>query len=207
MRPLPFSLAFQAKKDAAPAKGAAPATDESAAKVIAAIEKSGGSVRPLAQNDDRREVSFFLQGAAIKDADIAPVAQLSKVVFLHLGKTSVTDAGLAYLKGLADLEQLHLEGTQITDKGLVYLKDLRKLTYLNLYNTAVSDAGLAHLAGLANLKQLYVWQTKVTDQGVKKLKQALPNLDIIRGGELDAKPPAPADPKEGKKDEKKEKPD
>ena len=200
MRPFPFSLAFQAKKDAAPTKGAAPAAADPDAKAIAAIEKSGGSVRAIAQNDERREVN--LQGAAIKDADIAPVAQLPKVAYLHLAKTSVTDAGLASLKGLADLEHLHLEGTPITDKGLVHLKDLKKLTYLNLYNTAITDAGLAQLAGLANLKHLYLWQTKVTDEGVKKLKQALPNLDINRGSELETKPPAKAEPKE----EKKEKP-
>lgn len=189
MRPFPFSFALQAKKEAAPATDAAP---------IAAIEKSGGTVRSLAQNDDRREVSFHLQGAAVKDADIAPVANLSKVVHLHLGKTSVTDAGLAHLKGLSDLEELHLEGTAITDKGLVHLKDLKKLTYLNLYNTAVTDAGLAHLTGLANLKHLYLWQTKVTAEGANKLKQALPALDINRGPESEAKAaPSP---------EKKEKP-
>jgi len=194
MRPFPFSLAFQAKKDAAPAQDADPS-----AKAIAAIEKSGGSVRALAQNDDRREVNFSLQGAGIKDADIAPVAQLSKLAYLNLGKTSVTDAGLAYLKGLSDLEQLHLEVTAITDKGLVHLKDLKKLTYLNLYNTAVTDAGLAQLAGLSNLKHLYLWQTKVTEEGARKLKQVLPNLDIDRGPELEIRPPAKPGPNEEKK--------
>lgn len=180
---------------------AAPAPADPEAKAIAAIEKSGGSVRPIAQNDDRKEVSFYLQGAAIKDADIAPVAQLKKVAYLHLGKTSVTDAGLSALKGLADLEQLHLEGTKITDKGLANLKDLKKLTYLNIYNTEVSDAGLANLAGLTSLKSLYLWQTKVTDDGVKKLKQALPNCQVVKGWDLEAKPPAALpEKKEEKKD-------
>lgn len=187
MRLFPFSLAMQSQaKKAAPSKGAADAV----AQAIAAIEKTGASVRPVAQNDERLEVSFYLQGAAIKDADIAPVAQLPKVAYLHLGKTAITDAGLAYLKGLTELEQLHLEGTKITDKGLVHLKDLKKLTYLNLYNTAVSDAGLVHLTGLTNLKNLYLWQTQVTDAGAKKLKEALPNTDINRGWELERKAPA-----------------
>jgi len=199
MQLFPFLFAFQTKKDAAPAKAAASAFSGPVPDAIAAIEKSGGSVRPIIRNDDRREVSFYLRGAAIKDADIAPVAKLPKVAYLQLGSTSVTDAGLVYLKGLTDLEQLHLEGTRITDKGLVYLKDLKKLTYLNLYNTAVTDAGLAQLAGLVNLKELYLWQTKVTDEGVKKLKQALPNLDINRGWEPEAKPPAKSEPKDDKK--------
>ena len=169
-----------------------------AAKAIAAIEKSGGSVRALAQNDERKEVSFYLQGAAIKDADIAPVAQVPKVAYLHLGKTGITDAGMVHLKGLTELEQLHLEGTKIGDSGLAHLKDLKKLTYLNLYNTGVSDAGLVHLAGLTALKSLYLWQTKVTDAGVAKLKQALPNVQIIRGWDLEPKPAPAATPPEKK---------
>jgi hypothetical protein len=187
-----------AKKQQSKGGAATPADPE--AKAIAAIEKSGGSVRPIAQNDDRREVSFYLQGAAIKDADIAPVASLKKVVYLHLGKTSVTDAGLASLKGLVELQQLHLEGTKITDAGLAHLKGLKALEYLNIYGTAVTDAGLDHLGGLANLKSLYVWQTKVTEEGVKKLKAALPKVDIVRGWDLEIKsPPAAPKPAEEKK--------
>jgi hypothetical protein len=180
MRLSPFSLAFfQTTKKTAAAK--APANPEEQA--IAAIEKSGGSVRPVAQNDDRKEVSFYTQGASVKDADLAPVAKLSKVAYLHLAKTSVTDAGLIHLKGLTDLEQLHLEGTKITDQGLANLSGLTKLTYLNIYGTAVSDAGLAHLKSLTNLKSLYVWQTKVTAEGIKKLKESLPNVQVIGGPE------------------------
>lgn len=182
---------FQAKKTT-PTKNVAADPE---AKAIAAIEKTGASVRPIAQNDDRREVSFYLQGAAIKDADIAPVAQLKKVVQLHLGKTSVTDAGLATIKGLTDLEQLHLEQTKITDKGLVNLKGLTKLNYLNLYGTEITDAGLDNLKGLASLKSLYVWQTKVTEEGVKKIKQAIPGLDVVKGWDL----PPVAPPKEAEK--------
>ncbi|MBV6432737.1 MAG: hypothetical protein IANPNBLG_02881 [Bryobacteraceae bacterium] len=151
------------------------------AKAIALIEKSGGSVRPLAQNDDRLEVSFYLQGPSIKDADVAPVATLHKVAILHLGNTAITGAALAYVKPLTDLEQLHLEKTRITGKDLANLKDLKKLTYLNLYGSGVDDAGLEQLAGLTNLKHLYVFQTKVTAAGIARLKQSLPNLEIVSG--------------------------
>ena len=186
---------FQAKKTT-PAKNV---VADPEAKAIAAIEKTGASIRPIAQNDDRREVSFYLQGPAIKDADIAPVAQLKKVVQLHLGKTAITDAGLIYIKGLTELEQLHIEQTKITDKGLANLKGLTKLTYLNLYGTEVTDAGLESLKGLTSLKSLYVWQTKVTSEGVKKLKQAIPGLEVVMGWELPPVAPAKEVPKEEKK--------
>ncbi len=178
-----------------------PAGDDAAA--IAAIEKAGGAVRKVAQNDERQEVDFHLQGASVKDEQIKPVAQLKKVMRVHLGKTSITDAALAMLKPLApDLAELHLEGTKITDAGLAHLKGLANLTYLNLYGTEVTDAGLAHLTGLKNLKNLYVWQTKVTEEGAKKLKAALPGVNVDRGWELP--PPAKEEPKkEEKKEEKK----
>ncbi|MBI3681006.1 MAG: hypothetical protein HY235_11485 [Acidobacteria bacterium] len=184
MKLLPFPLAWlqagQKKQATAPA--------DPEAKAIAAIEKAGGSVRQIAQNDERREVSFYLEGAAIRDEHVAAVASLKRVAQLHLGKTSLTDAGLAYVKGLTDLEELHLEGTKITDKGLVNLAGMKKLTYLNLYNTAITDAGLAHLTGLGSLKNLYVWQTKVTKEGIEKLKKSLPNASVVTGWDTEAKP-------------------
>ncbi|MBI1787821.1 MAG: hypothetical protein HYR60_09765 [Acidobacteria bacterium] len=156
-------------------------------KAIQKIEKAGGSVRKIAQNDDRQEVDFHLQGASVKDEDLAALPAVSNLVHLHLGKTSVTDAGLAQLKGLAKLAELHLEQTKVTDKGLAYLKGLAQLEYLNLYGTAVTDAGLEALKSLKNLRSLYVWQTKVTEAGANKLKQALPKLEIVRGWDTEVK--------------------
>ena len=81
---------------------------------------------------------------------------------------------------IATLERLHLEKTKITDAGLAHLKDLGNLEYLNLYGTAVTDAGLEHLKGLKNLKKLYVWQSQVTDAGIAKLKEALPDVTVVK---------------------------
>lgn len=174
-----------------------PAAGDAAA--IAAIEKAGGAVRKIAQNDERLEVDFHLQGASVNDAHLKPVASLKKVMRVHLGKTSISDAGLAALKGLTDLAELHLEGTKITDAGLAHLKGLTNLVYLNLYGTTVTDAGIQQLAGLKNLKNLYVWQTKVTEEGAKKLKAALPSVNIDRGWELPPAPPKTVEKKEEKK--------
>jgi hypothetical protein len=150
---------------------------------IALIEKAGGRVAAIAQNDNHLEVDFHLQGASVNDAALAGVAALKDVVHLNLGKTSITDAGLAQIKGMTTLTRLHLEQTKITDKGLANLKALTNLEYLNLYGTEITDRGLEELAGLTKLKSLYVWQTKVTEDGVAKLKKALPNLEIVTGWE------------------------
>jgi hypothetical protein len=178
MKRLYSSMAFlQAKNQQSPASPEA--------KTIAAIEKSGGTVRTLAQNDDRLEVAFNLQGATVADKDLAPLAQLKKVAYVNLAKTGITDAGLASLKPLTDLIQLHLELTKITDAGLAQIAGLKKLEYLNLYGTNVTDACVKPLSGLTNLKNLYLWQSKVTKEGVEKLRKALPNTDINLGWETE----------------------
>ena len=154
----------------------------------ALIEKAGGRVAAIAQNDSHLEVDFHLQGASVGDPALAAVAGLKDVVQLNLGKTGVTDAGLAQIKGMTTLTRLHLEQTKITDKGLANLKGLSNLEYLNLYGTEITDRGLDELAGLSKLKSLYLWQTKVTEAGVSKLKKALPNLEIVTGWEQKEEP-------------------
>src|SRR5438045_778159 len=82
-----------AKKPAAAGPGAKTAAPASADAALAQIEKLGGHVGEIAQNDDHLEVSYHLQGASITDAALAPVSSLKKVVRLDLGQTGVTDAG------------------------------------------------------------------------------------------------------------------
>ena len=174
-----------AKKPAAKA----PTVDPNAA-VITQIEKLGGRVGQIAQNDDRLEVSLRLAGMQATDAAVAPVKSLKKVIILDLGHTAVTDAALANVAGMTELTKLHLEQTKISDRGLSSLKGLKNLEYLNLYGTGITDAGLDQLTGLSKMKSLYVWQTKVTPAGVEKLKKALPQLEIVTG--LGTTPPATA---------------
>ncbi len=158
------------------------------AAVVAKIEKAGGSVREIAQNDNRVEVDYHMAGATVNDTALVPLTGMKSVLQLNLAKTNITDAGLAHVKGLTELAELHLEGTKITDRGLTNLSGLKNLTYLNLYGTQVTDAGLVSLSGLKNLKSLYVWQTKVTPDGAAKLKTALPNVNVVMGWDAEAKP-------------------
>ncbi len=128
---------------------------------IAAIQKLGGTV----EYGDRRKA------ASLRDCKII-------------------DADLKHLKELPDLTDLELRGTPITDAGLAHLKGLTKLEDLNLYDTTVGDAGLEHLKGLKKLRFLMLKQTNVTDAGFAKIKQALPNCDVI-GHSSSSRTPAP----------------
>jgi len=158
---------------------AAPLTPQAQA-AVAAVQKIGGTVMPLAMTDDSLVVDFHLGGTALTDDGLAQIKLLPKVVQLDLKDTQITDAGLAHLAAIGTLNKLHLEKTKVTDAGLAHLKDLAALEYLNLYGTAVTDAGLAHLAGLKNLKRLYVWQTPVTDAGIAKLKETVPGVVVVK---------------------------
>lgn len=168
---------------AAPAATPAPAAATPTPEVqdaIGKIQKIGGTVMPLAMNDDSLVVDFHLGGTALNDEGLALVKTLPKLVQLDLKDTQISDAGLANLAGIATLNRLHLEKTKVTDAGLAHLKDLGNLEYLNVYGTAVTDAGLEHLKGLKNLKKLYVWQTPVTDAGIAKLKESLPGVTVVK---------------------------
>ncbi len=168
------------KEEAVPVK-IIHASEPSNPAAVAKLQKLGANIGVIAQNDDHLDVNLHMAGAAITDTTVAPVASLRSASHLDLGQTGITDAGLAYVKMLTGLTELHLEGTKISDAGLANLAGLKELTYLNLYNTGISDAGLAHLTGLKKLHRLYLWQTKVTDAGVAKLKQALPQLEVVQG--------------------------
>ena len=154
---------------------------------IEKVEKAGGRVLAIAQNDDRLEVDFHLQSSDVTDQSLVSLEGLKNIYSLNLGRTKITDAGLIHLEGLTTLNRLYLQETKITDKGLVHLKNLRSLVYLNLYGTAVTDQGLENLAGLSNLKNLYLWQTKATEAGINKLKKSLPNANVVTGTDPEPK--------------------
>ena len=154
---------------------------------IGMIEKAGGRVMAIAQNDNRLEVDFHLEGSDVTDQSLVGLEGLKNIYSLNLGKTKITDAGLIHLEGLTALNRLYLQETKITDKGLVHLKNLRNLTYLNLYGTAITDQGLENLSALSNLKNVYLWQTKVTESGINKLKKNLPNVSLVTGWDQDQK--------------------
>jgi len=146
---------------------------------IEEIEKIGGTISEVAQNDDSKIVDFHLGGKELGDEQLAHVKSVRKLVQLHLKDTKITDAGMQHLAGIPSLTRLHLEKTTIGDAGLAHLRGLDNLHYLNLYGTTVSDAGLEHLRGMTNLRKLYLWQSQVTADGVKSLQSALPDCEIV----------------------------
>jgi hypothetical protein len=169
------ALAADPKPDAGPAPSAA----ETAA--VVELAKLGIDARPIAAGINWSSASVRITGAKPDPKIFALLKDVATLQELDLAAQQIADADLAPLAGLTNLRKLHLEKTPITDAALTHLKGLASLTYLNLYGTQVSDAGLPQLNGLKNLKSLYVFETKVTDAGIAALKQALPNVNIVKG--------------------------
>ena len=158
---------------------------------IAAVEKLGGQVVQLAQNDARVDASYHLGDVMITEQHLDALVPLAnRLVGLNLRGTNVDDALAPKLAALLNLRTLHLEQTAITDAALAPVGTLDRLEYLNLYGTEVTDAGLPKLAGLGSLRSLYVWNTKVTADGLLALRESLPEANFI-GVDL---PPAPRKP-------------
>jgi len=123
---------------------------------LKAIKSLGGSYEPEdEENPDSPIVEISLSGTRATDADLTPVTHFFNLKVLKLEKTQITDGGLAKLKGLAELRILDLSHTKITDAGLEHLKDMKQLGSLLLVGTSV------------------------TNEGFMKLRQALPNTEIL----------------------------
>ena len=164
-----------------PAPDAGPAPGEAETKAVAELAKLGIDVSPIAANINWRSASIRPAGTK-PDAKVFPLLKaVANLQELSLPGVPIEDGDLANIAGLVNLRVLHLEKTPVTDAGLAHLKGLKNLTYLNLYGTPVTDAGLPQLNGLTNLKSLYVFESKVTDAGIGALKQALPNVRVVKG--------------------------
>jgi len=155
---------------------------------VALLSKSGGEVYArrqwlwslLERGAPGRVVGFALRDLKATDADAAPLADLTDLIWLNLNDTQITDMALAHLAGLTQLKELRLDETRVTDAGLAQLAKLANLEMLNLSRTRVTDAGLTHLAGLSKLETLYLDKTQVTAAGVLELQKKLPHVLITR---------------------------
>lgn len=181
----------------------ASAADEGA---VSAIEKSGVLIMPLAQDTKYLSANALNVAKSYNDAQVKLLVPVKEhLTWLDLSRSAIGDGAAGDIGQLAKLTKLHLENTGIGDAMLSEVGKLTNLEYLNLYGTKVTDAGLDHLKGLKNLKKLYVWQTGVTEEGAKKLKDALPGVDVNLGWKAPAakKEDKPAEPKKEEETEKK----
>ncbi|MGE3315896.1 MAG: tetratricopeptide repeat protein [Planctomycetaceae bacterium] len=120
-----------------------------------------------------------LSGTQIGDASIESIIELGSLELLWLNGTKISDEGLKELTRLSGLKSLGLANTSIGNNGIRHLAALKNMEYLLLAHSRVTDNGLEHIRGLSQLKGLSLMGTEVTEDGVKKLREALPNCQVV----------------------------
>lgn len=112
-------------------------------------------------------------------ASFKPV--IPNLVSADLSATKITDKSVALLKDAQYLKMLRLGETQIGDGAMKAIAELPAVESLNLFGTKVTDAGVMELAKAKSLKRVYLWQTGVTEEAITKLKEQLPEVEVIVG--------------------------
>ena len=147
---------------------------------IAAAEKTGAFITPLAEKHSLLRVEFSSNAPKIDDSALQRFSNIrNNISHLDLSRTKVTDRGMGVLRSFYNLTWLSLRMTSVGDDALTALNKLPSLWYINLVGTEVTDKGIQTLASIASLKEIYLWNSKVSEDGATKLQAALPNAKII----------------------------
>jgi hypothetical protein len=138
------------------------------------------------------------------DKGAAHLARLTNMKRIQLGSRQATGAAVAPLRAMKQLRELDLFDGLVNAEGVKYASEIHTLTVLRLYagpvgddgfrpvarltdlevliaqGVQITDAALDHLAGLKKLKRLEIQGNRVSDAAVTRLKQALPNLEVVK---------------------------
>lgn len=121
-----------------------------------------------------------LSGSNLADDAIPALTGIVSLAKLNLYQTQVGDAGVEALLPLAEkLEWLNLDDTQITDAAGSTLAQMKNLKFLHIGRTKTTDALIGSLASLTQLEKIHVTRTGITEEGAGRLREALPNTEVI----------------------------
>lgn len=140
-------------------------------QVIRAIEACGGTVELQSEQS-------FLRSYGPDFADV-----LRQLVVVELSGREIDDGSLSCLADgcdvLNEVRLLVLSGSRITDGGMQSLSHLGGLRFLDLSRTAITPRGLDNFGRLSNLEWIHLGRTRVGFFARRRLKRALPGLDVV----------------------------
>jgi hypothetical protein len=123
--------------------------------------------------------TLLLSGGNISDETLDNLLELPNLEELHANSSSVSDEGLKNLEKFPKLRWLTIHYTKVTDSGLVHVKNLKHLEWLILIGDNISDASIPNLSSMTTLQLLDVRGTAITANGHAKLKEAMPNCNVM----------------------------
>jgi uncharacterized membrane protein len=157
------------------------AVSPASAATIAQVRDAGCIVGELARDNRLLRIDWVSPDTPL--SVLAPVTQ--QIAWLDLSGYRLEPGELGVVAAMSNLTRLELQRSNVAGTDLVALAGLAHLKFLNLYGTDVDDSGLEHMRRLSSLRWLYLWQTGVSDSGIAALREALPELLIDRGVNLD----------------------
>jgi Leucine-rich repeat (LRR) protein len=122
----------------------------------------------------------FSHVGTVRDAELAPLADLPYLVRVKFDATFIGNDGLAPLANLQHLRELSLRQSKITDAGLLHLQKLPSLTELDLERLPITDTGLAALGPIKSLRKVYISSSGPTSAGIDALKAQNPKVNVSR---------------------------
>lgn len=117
------------------------------------------------------------------DAGMESLSRLGSLEHLVLRNGhEYSDGGLKHLGRMTALKSLSMTGGggRFSDAGMAHFENLTSLETLDLEGSYyVKDGAVKHLGHLSQLKRLNVRRTRMTADGIARLRQALPNCQIL----------------------------
>ncbi|TWT40052.1 Serine/threonine-protein kinase PrkC [Thalassoglobus neptunius] len=132
-----------------------------------------------------KKLSFSVE--ALTDDVLARLSVLPLLESIELLHTDVTDDGLKTLAHFPALRYLSLSVSPkqkfgpafLTDDCLRHLDSITRLEQLSLFGPSFTDAGIEHLLRLDDLDCIRIWAPNITDSGIQKLREHLPECEIM----------------------------
>ncbi len=132
------------------------------------------------------------KGNEFHDADLAPLAGLTRLRNLEIYGDKLTQASLVHLKNLTNMRNFRV-AEYIGDEGMEQIKGWTKLEVLELKEddyhkppVKLTDKGAAHLKSMTSLRKLTLESKDLTDASLTALAGMtdLEKLDLTRCGQI-----------------------
>ncbi len=155
-------------------------------EILEKLQTAGFFAQPLASNNNFIEIKKK-KTAPVEKQSLALLSSVAEqVAWLTLSEADLQDEDLSVLSELENLTMLRLDNNPISDAGIKSIAGLAHLESLNLYATGITGESLEVFQSLPSLKKLFLWQTAITPEQVTGIEEALPEVDIDFGWELES---------------------
>jgi Leucine-rich repeat (LRR) protein len=105
--------------------------------------------------------------------------QLPNLTEFHYTDSIISSEDINVIARLKSLRHLHLNNSKLSDVNVEAISHDTSLELLSLWGCPVTDESVDSLSKMNSLKSLWIGSTRISANGLLKLKDALPNCEIL----------------------------